>query len=182
MQDERLSEHFMLSEFIYSATAKAKGIDNYPTLVHKNTLKHTANYLLEPLRKLYNAKYNAVNKYKGKLVKQVAIKITSGYRSAKLNKVIPNSSKTSEHCIGAAADIDVIVRFFDGTSEVIPYTEVYQDIKKWVKNGNLSVNQCIQEQSGDAKWVHISHHPSGRSLDKKEFLIYKNRRYYKDKD
>lgn len=180
MQDERLSEHFLLSEFTKSATAKAKGIDNSPTLVHKNTLKHTANYLLEPLRRLYNAKYNSVNLYKGKLVKEVIIRITSGYRSAKLNKAIPNSSKTSEHCIGAAVDIDIVVRFFDGTSETIPFTEVYQDIKKWVRNGNLSVNQCIQEQSGDAKWVHVSHHPSGKTCDKREFLVYKNGRYYRD--
>ena len=179
MQDIKLSEHFMLSEFLYSDTAKAKGIDNSPTEIHLKTIIHTANYLLEPLRVLLNKKYK---KYRGTLVKFVSIKITSGYRSAKLNKAIPNSSKTSEHCIGSAVDIEARIKLIDGTVCVLPFTELYKDIKGWVKSGELSVNQCIQEQSGDAKWVHVSHSPSGRSLDKKEFLIYKNRRYYKDKD
>ena len=169
----------MLSEFLYSETAKAKGIDNSPNEIHLKTIKHTAVYLLEPLRGLINRKYRS---YKGFPVRYVSIKITSGYRSAKLNKAIPNSSKTSEHCIGAAVDIEARIHVANGSIFVLPYTELYKDIKGWVKSGELSVNQCIQEQSGNAYWVHVSHSPSGRTLDKKEFLIYKNRKYYKDKN
>mgnify|MGYP003319586890 CR=1 FL=1 len=52
MADERMSEHFMLSEFTYSETAKAKGINNNPNATQKKVIKHTCDYFLEPLRKL----------------------------------------------------------------------------------------------------------------------------------
>ena len=71
---EYLSEHFTLDEMIYSDTAKAKKINNSPTEIHKKVLKHTCQYLLEPLRALLNEKYKI---YNGKKVKKVTIKVTS---------------------------------------------------------------------------------------------------------
>ena len=70
---EYLSKNFTLEELTYSDTAKAKKISNLPTEVHKKTLKHTAQYLLEPLRNLLNEKYKT---YCRKNVKSVVIKIT----------------------------------------------------------------------------------------------------------
>ena len=37
---EHLSPNFTLEELTYSSTAKAKGISNVPTEIHKKTLKH----------------------------------------------------------------------------------------------------------------------------------------------
>lgn len=173
---KKLSEHFTLEELTYSDTAKRYGISNLPTPIHEKTLVHTCQYLLEPLRKLLNEKYK---EYKGKKVKGVSIRITSGYRSAALNAKI-GGAKTSEHLRGSAADILVYINTTDGQRLQIPSLDIYKLIKSWVKEGKLSVNQCIHEVSGSSVWTHVSHHPSGRSCDKREFLIYKNGKYTLD--
>ena len=176
---EYLSQNFTLEEMIYSDTAKAKKINNSPTEVHKKVLKHTCQYLLEPLRALLNAKYKT---YKGKKVKQVGLKVTSGYRSAALNAAIPGSSKTSQHCKGEAADLQAKIIFTDGTNIILPYTELYENIKQWVKEKKLSVDQCIQEKSGSAVWVHVSHSNAGKMKDRRQFLKYLNGKYTLDVD
>lgn len=174
---EYLSEHFTLDEMICSDTAKAKKINNSPTEIHKKVLKHTCQYLLEPLRALLNEKYKI---YNGKKVKKVTIKVTSGYRSAALNAAIPGSSSTSQHCKGEAADIEVSVVYMNNVRAVIPYNIIYEDIKSWVKSGRLSVDQCIQERSGSSKWVHVSHHNAGKTKDRRQFLKYLNGKYTLD--
>ena len=163
-----LSEHFTLEEFTYSDTAKAYGIKNTPTLVHLNTMKHTCVYLLEPLRTLLTKKFGTT----------VYLKITSGYRGAALNAKVGGSS-TSQHCKGEAADIEAYYKK-DGKKVVIPFTTTYELIKGWVKTGELSVDQCIQEQSGTAKWVHVSHSAAGRIKDRKQFLKYNGKSYLTD--
>lgn len=170
---EHLSPNFTLEELTYSSTAKAKGINNTPTEVHKKVLKHTCVYLLEPLRALLNEKYK---EYKGKKVKYVSIKITSGYRGPVLNKAVGGAA-TSQHCKGEAVDCEVTLNFVDGTKQVLPYTELFKDIKTWVKAGKISVDQCIQEKSGNAVWIHISHNAAGKTRDRKQFLIYLNGKY-----
>ena len=92
----KLSEHFTQEEFCKSDTATALGIKNIPTAVHLNTMKHTCNYLLEPLRSLLCDEYKTT----------VYIRITSGYRSALLNSKISGASTTSKHLVGEAADIE----------------------------------------------------------------------------
>lgn len=149
---EYLSEHFTYEEMIYSDTAKAKGIPNIPSAYHKKILKHTCQYLLEKIRTLLNEKYT---KYKGKEVKYVSIKVTSGYRSPLLNTKVGGSS-TSQHVKGEAVDIEAIIVFKSGRKEVLPYNVLYEDIKVWVKEKRMSVDQCIQEKSGLSKWVHVS--------------------------
>ena len=173
---EYLSEHFTLEELIHSDTAKAKGIDNSPTPLHKKILIHTCKYFLEPLRKLLNEKYKEHRKRK---VKKVIIKITSGYRGAKLNAAV-GGVKTSQHCLGEAVDMEAIVIYVDDSQFTLPYTELYGNIKQWVKEGKISVDQCIQERSGNAKWVHCSHSNAGKARDRKQFLKYKNGFYTKD--
>lgn len=164
-----LSEHFTLEEFTYSSTAKSLGISNTPTDLHLKIMKHTCQYLLEPLRKLLLEEYKTT----------VYIKITSGYRSKALNAKIPGSSNTSQHCSGAAADIEAYY-FSNGVKKVIPYTTLYKLIKKWVSEKKISVDQCIEECSGGAKWVHVSHHPSGKTMDRRQFLRYNGKTYSSD--
>ena len=175
---EKLSEHFTLEELTVSDTAKKYGISNLPTSAHKKTLVHTCQYLLEPLRALLNAKYKT---YGGKRVKYVSIRITSGYRGAALNAKIPGSAKKSQHCTGEAVDCEAKLVFEDKTIKVLPYTELYQNVKMWVKAGKLSVDQCIQECVGNSKWVHISHSAWGKSKDRRQFLIYDGKTYKADK-
>ena len=122
---EYLSSHFTLEEMIFSETAKANRISNVPVGTHKRVLKHTCEYLLEPLRTLLNNKYKT---YGGKTVKQVGLRITSGYRGPALNKAVGGVS-TSEHCLGQAADCEAVITFTDGVKKVLPYTELYESIK-----------------------------------------------------
>lgn len=166
----KLSEHFTEDEFCYSDTAKSLGIKNAPTQVHLNTMKHTCNYLLEPLRALLCTKYATT----------VYIRITSGYRSALLNSKIYGSSSTSQHCNGAAADIEAYY-YVNGKKTIINYVTLYELIKGWVKEKKISVDQCICERNkAGAVWVHVSHSPSGKTLDRRQFLKYNGTTYTLD--
>lgn len=173
---EYLSEHFTLAEMIYSDTAKARGINNNPTELHKKVLKHTCEYMLEPLRKLLNEKYTT---YQGKKVKKVQLNITSGYRGSSLNTAV-GGVPTSQHCKGEAADIEAVIVYNNGVKVTLPYNILYEDIKSFVKTNKLSVDQCIQERSYDkvrkvwAYWVHVSHNNAGRTKDRRQFLKYNN--------
>ena len=151
MRDEQLSQHFKLSEFLKSDTAHEKALSFSrswyswyvlfsPTEVHLKTLRHTALYCLEKLRALLCHKYG-----------ECSVRITSGYRSAKLNTKV-KGSKTSEHLKGQAADIEAKIL---KTGKIIPYTTLYEDIKGWVKEGKMSVNQCIQEHLKMKKMIKI---------------------------
>lgn len=163
-----LSEHFTLEEFTYSDTANAKGIPNKPSSTQKKVMEHTCVYLLEPLRKLLNEHYGTT----------VRIIITSGFRSLALNKAVGGAA-SSEHLLGQAVDIRA-EKNINGKWVLVPYTELYDMIKYWVRNGDISVNQCILEKSGQTTWVHISHSSAGRTRDKREFLTYKNGSYVLD--
>ncbi len=173
---EKLSEHCTDEELIYSETAEAKGIDNTPPSLFKAVLKHTAQYMLEPLRKLLNEKYK---EYKGKKVKGVYINVTSGYRCLLLNVVVGGKSN-SQHLKGCAIDLEAIIIYANGKRVVLPYNELYEDIKVWVKAAKLSVDQCIMERSYNKVsktwyyWVHVSHSDRGKTCDRREFWHYNN--------
>ena len=176
----QLSEHFTLEELIYSDTAKRYGINNTPPMVHEGALKHTCLYLLEPLRALLNVKY--VGRLIGaKVITKVLIKITSGYRSEKLNTKV-GGAKNSQHLSGEACDCEAVFIFTDGSKQVLNYMALFADIKQFCNDGLLAVDQCIQEKSGAAVWVHVSHHPSGKTLDRRQFLKYNNGKYTLDVD
>ena len=86
----KLSTNFTLEEMIQSQTALRNNIDNKPNDQQIENIKHLVVNILQPLRDYY----------------QVPLKITSGFRSPKLCKLIGSSSK-SQHCANngsAAAD------------------------------------------------------------------------------
>lgn len=122
-----LSEHVTFAEFCHSNTANAHGIDNgIKDLSHLENAKKWAKNVFEPLRA-----------YVGK-----PIKINSGYRSKALNKVVPGSSSTSQHCFGEAGDLDLHDR----------------DLFEWIID-NITFDQMIFEGGTEdsANWFHISY-------------------------
>jgi hypothetical protein len=121
----QLSANLSLAEVIRSETAKRRGISNMPTPEHIENFKKLAANIFQPIREHF-----------GK-----PILISSGYRSAELNKAI-GGSLSSQHCSGEAIDIDM-----DGTD--ITNKQIFDYIKD-----NLTFDQVINEF--DYSWVHVS--------------------------
>jgi len=69
------------------------------------------------------------------------VQVNSGYRSHGVNLAI-GGSKTSQHCKGEAADIRT------------PDADLW-GVYLWILD-KLSFGQCIYEEKGAAKWIHIS--------------------------
>jgi len=122
-----LTEHFTIKEFTQSETARRLGIDNVPKPYQIDNMRTLCKQVLEPLRKEFGA-----------------IIITSGFRSAKLNKAV-GGVMTSQHTKGEAADLR------------IDNEERGQEMFEWIKN-NTVFDQLIMEHSRKtgASWLHVS--------------------------
>jgi zinc D-Ala-D-Ala carboxypeptidase len=140
----QLSTNLSLAEVTRSETAKRRGISNMPTAEHIENFKKLAANIFQPIREHF-----------GK-----PIIISSGYRSAELNKAI-GGSLSSQHSSGEAIDIDM-----DGTD--ITNKQIFDYIKE-----NLNFDQMIWEFGTDANpdWVHVSF-ASNRS-QRKQILVAK---------
>ena len=123
-----LSNNFALKEFTESVTAIRNSVDNSPTPEHIRNIQLLVKFVLQPLRE-------ALNK---------PIKVTSGYRSESLNKLI-GGSKRSQHCKGQAADIQFRV---DG---VMDNKAIWDKIIEL----ELPFDQMINEF--EFSWIHISY-------------------------
>lgn len=132
----KLTKNFSLEELIRSNTAERKGIDNSPTAEHIHNLVALCENILQPLRD--RVKHS--------------IRITSGYRSERLNTAIGGASRdgkpSSEHCYGKAADIKLVI---DGEnrSEIL-YLAILEM--------GIPFRQMIWEFGTEdtPSWVHIS--------------------------
>jgi zinc D-Ala-D-Ala carboxypeptidase len=123
-----LSKNFSLNEFTKSVSATRNGIDNSPTPEHIRNMQLLAKHVLQPLR-------DALRQ---------SIRVSSGYRSESLNKLI-GGSKRSQHCKGQAADIQFKV---DG---VMNNKIIWNKI---IELG-LPFDQMINEFN--YSWIHISY-------------------------
>jgi zinc D-Ala-D-Ala carboxypeptidase len=130
----QLSKNLALAEVTRSETAKRRGISNMPTPEHIENFKKLAENIFQPIRDHFGA----------------PIHLSSGYRSAALNKAVGGSS-SSQHCKGEAIDIDM-----DGTA--ITNKQIFDFIK-----ANLNFDQLIWEFGTDANpdWVHVSYNSDG---------------------
>jgi len=130
----QLSKHLALAEVMRSETAKRKGISNMPTPEHIENFKKLAENVFEPIREHFG----------------VPVHLSSGYRSAALNKAVGGAS-SSQHCKGEAIDIDM-----DGT------TVTNKQIFEFVRD-NVNFDQMIWEFGTDANpdWVHVSYNSDG---------------------
>jgi len=140
----KLSENLDLSEVTRSESAKRHGISNQPTPEHIENFKLLAEKIFQPIREHFD----------------VPIRISSGYRSKELNKIVKGASLTSDHCKGMAIDIDN-----DGTS--ISNNDIFDYIKD-----NLKFKQLIAEFpiDGNLSWVHVSYDKNNL---KNEILVAK---------
>ena len=125
-----ISKHISDKEGVYSRTALRLGIENTPTLNHRDNMVKLANEVFEPLRAYVGG----------------PIKINSFYRSPELNKAIGGSAK-SQHCNGQAIDID-------DTFGRCTNAEMFHFIRD-----NLDYDQMIWEFGDDDNpdWVHVSY-------------------------
>lgn len=82
-----ITPNFTWEEMLYSATARANGIDNRPGTSEMVAIERLVKELLQPLRELYGR----------------PIRITSGYRCAALNRLV-GGVPASQHLKGEAAD------------------------------------------------------------------------------
>ena len=126
-----LTEHFSMKELTHSQTAIKNGIPNIPKdpqVVTNLTL--LCEKVLEPLREGMKC----------------PIRISSGYRSPELNKLI-GGAKASQHNIGEAVDIDL--------------DEKNAELFSYIVN-NLDFDQIIWEFGTleDPDWVHVSYSPT----------------------
>jgi hypothetical protein len=128
----KISTHLSIAEITRSDSAKRHGIDNTPTAEHLENFKLLAEKVFEPIRAHFG----------------VPIHISSGYRSAALNKFI-KGSLSSQHCKGEAIDIDM-----DGSSSGVTNKMVFDFIV-----ANLDWDQIIWEFGTDSNpdWVHVSY-------------------------
>ena len=127
----KLSNNFTLQEMLASQTATRKQIKeqfNPPAEVIEN-LRLLAVNVLQPIRNLLGC----------------SIRISSGYRCARLNKAI-GGSLTSQHSVGQAADINNTCG-----SDI--------DLAKIVVNHNIEFDQMIIEFGtlANPNWIHISY-------------------------
>lgn len=119
-----LSKNFTLLELTHSQEATRAGLDNTPTTEHIKSLNLLCANILQPLR--------------DRVARPIVI--SSGYRSANLNRLIGGSA-LSQHTFGEAADF------------MIPGLSV-EEVIGVIRKLKLPVDQCINEYG---QWIHISH-------------------------
>lgn len=128
----QLSANFSLHELSKSETALRMGFDNTPTKEAEAHLKLLCDNILQPVRDHYK---------KG-------VKVNSAYRSPESNAAV-GGSKTSDHCKGMAADIEI-----PGVANA--------ELAEYIKN-NYKFTQLILEfytpGIPDSGWVHVSYDP-----------------------
>ena len=130
-----ISPHCTYKEATFSPTAIANGIDNTPDTAQLYAMQAVAGMVFEPLRKWVGN----------------PIRITSFFRSAKLNKKVGGAA-SSQHRKGEAMDLDM-----DGLSGATN-AQMFEYIRK-----NLPFDQLIWEHGNDRQpdWVHVSYVTQG---------------------
>ena len=128
----QLTNNFSLAEMVKSDTALRHDMDNTPGETEIANLKRLAEKVLQPVRDYF----------------KTGVKVNSGYRHPEVNAKV-GGSKTSDHCRGQAADIEI---------PGVPNA----DLAQWITE-NLDFTQVILEfyTQGvpDSGWVHVSYDP-----------------------
>ena len=138
MEKMMLSEHFSLKEL----TKTKYKFDNTPTVEVTANLKNICENWLEDLRYSYGALYREG--------KDTPIIITSGYRSAAVNKAAGGVA-TSNHLTGCAADLRCA-----GVDQALRYMNILLDISDGT---DRPFDELILEKKRGLYWVHFAVRP-----------------------
>lgn len=127
-----LTKNFTVSEMTKSETALRLGLDNQPDETQLANLKVLAEKVLQPVRDHFAS----------------GVKVNSALRVPAVNSAV-GGAKTSDHCKGQAADIEI-----PGVANGV--------LAQWIAD-NLKFTQLILEfyTQGvpDSGWVHVSYVP-----------------------
>ena len=146
-----LSEHYTLGEVCKTSHKTADG--NIPSHVAIENLRRICEEWLEDLRYSHNTLYGE---------KDEPIIITSGYRSAEVNKAVGGST-TSNHLTGCAVDIRCV-----GIEQAIRYAAILLDIADGTKR---DYDELFIERSKHGRyWIHFAVRPKGNRR-KTEFIF-----------
>jgi hypothetical protein len=128
-----LTQNFTLHELTKSETALRHGMENTPGPAEAAALTRLAMEVLQPVRDHFAR----------------GVKVNSGFRHPEVNAAV-GGSRTSDHCRGMAADIEI---------PGVPNAELAQ----WIAD-NLDYTQLILEfytpGIPDSGWVHVSYDPT----------------------
>ena len=140
-------KYFNFEQWAVSSIAKQKGIDNSVPSNFYPRIKELVEKILDPLREAWGSD----------------IIVTSGYRSATLNKAI-GCSNTSAHSQCYAADLVPVGRSIN---------EFALFVLHWLNDNNIKFDQFIIEHKPDSAWVHIAiRNDDGQQ--RKQYLLYKS--------
>ena len=159
-KDVKLSEHFTLAELCKTSVKTADG--NIPSHVAIENLRNICENWLEDLRYSHNTLYG--ERFLGRAKRQSRaldnarddkgdepIIITSGYRSAEVNKRV-GGSPTSNHLTGCAVDIRCY-----GIEQAIRYASILLDIADGTKR---DYDELLIERSAKGNyWIHFAVRP-----------------------
>jgi uncharacterized protein YcbK (DUF882 family) len=128
-----LTANFTLSEMVKSETALRHDMDNTPGEAEIASLRLLCEKILQPVREHYG---------KG-------VKVNSGFRHPEVNAKV-GGSKTSDHCKGQAADIEIPgVANADLAAHIVDTHKFTQVILEFYTPG-----------VPDSGWVHVSYDPA----------------------
>jgi uncharacterized protein YcbK (DUF882 family) len=128
-----LTANFTLSEMVKSETALRHDMDNTPGEAEIASLRLLCEKILQPVREHYG---------KG-------VKVNSGFRHPEVNAKV-GGSKTSDHCKGRAADIEIpSVANADLALHIVDTYKFTQVILEFYTPG-----------VPDSGWVHVSYDPA----------------------
>jgi hypothetical protein len=145
--------HFPLSELVVTSRKGPDGnlLPNQPDAAALSCLLDLREGMLEPIRNLWGC----------------PVRVTSAYRSHDVEMAV-SGKDYGQHRLGQAADLQPI-----GDLNIV---EAYEMI--W--NSPLPYDQLILEQSGTARWIHVSYvkgrdprHMALYSPDAKSYAYYK---------
>jgi len=129
-----LTKHFTLEELTKSEVGLRFGLDNTPNDEQLSNLVALCECVLQPVRDHF-----------GK-----AVKVNSGFRDLEVNAKV-GGSKTSDHCKGMAADIEI-----PGVDN--------KELAQFILDSGMEFRQLILEfytpGIPDSGWVHVSYDPA----------------------
>ena len=129
----KLTANFSLAEMVKSDTALRLDMDNTPGEEEIANLTALCENVLQPVREHFG----------------MGVKVNSGFRHPDVNAKV-GGSKTSDHCEGMAADIEI-----PGIANA--------DLAKWIVD-HMQFRQVILEfytpGVPDSGWVHVSFNPA----------------------